>query len=124
MRYINMVLALVMVLFAFVQLNDPDAILWFFIYLVPAILAAIAAFRLPVLATRGGTASLGALTALGLLGVIYYWPTTPGFWHREIWWETETAREGMGMMIAALVMSFVLYTAWSARRRVSMAERD
>lgn len=119
MRYVNLVSALLMTLFALVQLNDPDALLWFFIYIVPAILAAVAAFRLPLLATPRGTASLGALAALSLLGVIYYWPTTPGFWHSEVWWKTETAREGMGMMIAALVMIVVFYTAWSARGRVS-----
>jgi len=118
MRYVNLVSALLMTLFALVQLNDPDALLWFFIYIVPAILAAVAAFRLQLLATPRGTASLGALVALSLLGVIYYWPTTPGFWHSEVWWKTETAREGMGMMIAAVVMIVVFYTAWSARGRV------
>ncbi|HSM40802.1 MAG TPA: transmembrane 220 family protein, partial [Afifellaceae bacterium] len=114
-----LVSALLMTLFALVQLNDPDAALWFFIYIVPAILAAVAAFRLPLLATPAGTASLGALVVLSVLGVIYYWPTTPGFWHTEVWWETETAREGMGMMITAVVMIIVFYTAWSARRRIS-----
>ena len=117
MRYVNIGLALLMALFAFVQLNDPDAMVWFFIYLVPCFLAATAAFRLSFLATPGGTAVLAALAIAGLAGVVYYWPTTPGFWHQEVWWNTETAREGMGMMIVAVVLLVVFYTAWSARRR-------
>jgi hypothetical protein len=117
MRYVNIVLALLMVLFALVQLNDPDAVLWFFIYLVPGILAAIAAFRLNLLATSGGTTVLAGLVLASFAGVVYYWPKTPGFWHQEVWWETETAREGMGIMIVAVVMIVVFYTVWSARRR-------
>jgi len=123
MRYVNIVLALLMALFAFVQLNDPDATVWIFIYLVPGILAAIAAFRLNVLTTSGGTAVLAALALASFAGVAYYWPTTPGFWRQEVWWETETAREGMGIMIVAIVMIVVFYTAWSARRRVNVPDQ-
>ncbi len=121
MRYVNMVTALVMLLFAVVQLNDPDAFVWFVIYLVPGILAATAAFRLPVL--KKAVAPLAALTALSLAGVVYYWPTTPGFWRQEVWWETETAREGMGMMFVAIVMVIVLYSVWSAGGRESVADQ-
>jgi hypothetical protein len=123
MRYVNIVLALLMALFAFVQLNDPDATVWIFIYLVPGILAAIAAFRLNILTTSGGTAVLAALALASIAGVAYYWPTTPGFWRQEVWWETETAREGMGIMIVAIVMIVVFYTAWSARRRVNVPDQ-
>ena len=58
-----------------------------------------------------------------LAGVAYYWPTTPGFWRQDVWWETETAREGMGIMIVAIVMIVVFYTAWSARRRVNVPDQ-
>jgi hypothetical protein len=123
MRYVNIILALLMALFAFVQLNDPDAVLWFFIYMVPAILAAVAAFRPHVLATAGGTVLCGVLMLLSFAGVAYYWPTTPGFWRQEVWWETETAREGMGVMILAIVMIVIFYTAWSARGRASVPDQ-
>jgi len=121
MRYVNMVLALLMLVFAAVQLNDPDAFVWIPIYLVPGVLAAIAAFRLPVLAKS--VTLLGGLAVLSLAGVVYYWPTTPGFWQQAVWWETETAREGMGMMIVAIVMLVVFYTVWSARGRDSVADQ-
>ncbi len=122
MRYVNMLFAALMALFAFVQLNDPDGYVWFFIYLIPGIIAALAAFRLPVLATAKGLGAVVGLTVLSLVGVVAYWPTTPGFWHQEVWWETETAREGMGMMIVAIVMIAVLCTVWSARRHDSAAD--
>ena len=126
MRYVNIVLGLLMLLFAFAQLNDPDGALWFIIYLVPGILAVIAAFRLKLLATSGGTKALAALTVLYLGGVVYYWPTTPGFWRRDVYRqvvEGETSREGMGMMIVAVVMLVVLYTVWAARDRESTADQ-
>ena len=43
---VNILLGLVMVAFAAVQYNDPDALLWIVIYLVPAAWAFAAAFRL------------------------------------------------------------------------------
>ena len=121
MRYVNIVLGLIMLLFAAVQLNDPDALLWFFIYLVPGILAIIAAFRLSAL--KNGVAVLAGLAVLSLAGVVYYWPKTPEFWRIDIWWETETAREGMGMMMVAVVILVVLYTVWGARGRETTADQ-
>ncbi len=121
MRYVNIVLGLLMLLFAFAQLNDPDALLWFFIYLIPGILALIAGFRITLL--DKGFGAIAALAALSLAGVIYYWPKTPEFWRIDIWWETETAREGMGMMIVAAVLLVVLYSVWAARDRKEAADQ-
>jgi len=45
--------------------------------------------------------------------VAWFWPQTPGFWHQEVWWVTEEAREGMGMMIAFIA----LLTVWFGTRR-------
>ncbi len=119
MRYVNIILGLVMMLFAFVQLNDPDALLWFFIYIIPGILGLIAGFRVSHL--KNGFNAIAVLAALSLAGVIYYWPKTPEFWRIDIWWETETAREGMGMMIVAVALLVVLYTVWAARDRARTA---
>ena len=121
MRYVNIVLGLVMLLFAAVQLNDPDALLWFFIYLIPGVLGVLAGFRLSVL--RNAFAVIAGLTAVSLAGVVYYWPKTPDFWRIEIWWETETAREGMGMMIVSIVLLVVLYTIWAARSGDTTADQ-
>ena len=121
MRYVNVVLGLLMLLFAFVQLNDPDAMLWFIIYLIPGVLGVIAGFRITLL--KNGFAAIAVLTALSLAAVIYYWPKTAEFWRIDIWWETETAREGMGMMIVAVVLLVVLYSVWAARDREKTADQ-
>ncbi len=117
MKYLNIVLCAFMVLFAAVQYNDPDAILWIVIYLVAAVCAGVAGFRLDVARAKTPLALLGASAAAFVAGTVYYWPTTPGFWRQDIWWETETAREGMGMMIATVVVAIAFYTAWSARSK-------
>lgn len=111
MRYLYIVPALLMIAFAAVQYNDPDAPLWATIYLVPAAWALLAAFRPPVLRKSAGRSLLWACVVAELAGVIYYWPTMPGFWHKEVWRVEETAREGMGMMIAFAVLVVVLFSA-------------
>jgi len=68
-------------------------------------------FRPRVLRAPAGKSLLWACAVAGLAGVVYYWPTMPGFWHKDIWWVEETAREGMGMMIAFAVLVVVLFSA-------------
>jgi predicted anti-sigma-YlaC factor YlaD len=98
MRTLHILLALLMLSFVAVQYNDPDGPLWAVIYLIPAAWALLASF-------------LWASTVAGLAGVIYYWPTMSGFWRKDVWWVEETAREGMGMMIAFVVLVVVLFNA-------------
>lgn len=117
MRYVNIVLCILMVLFAAVQYNDPDAFLWIAVYLVPAIWAGLAAFRLDYLRRNAPMAALAVCMVAGLLGVVYYWPDTPGFWRKDVWWIVETAREGMGMMIVTVVMLVAFISGWAARSR-------
>ena len=100
-----------MVAFAAVQYNDPDALLWIVIYLVPAFWAFIAAFRMPFVRSLAGERFLWTTVALGVGTTVFYWPAMPGFWRREVWWVEETAREGMGVMIALLVLLVVLASA-------------
>lgn len=119
MRYVNILLGLLMVAFAAVQYNDPDGLLWAGIYLVPAAWAIAAAFFLPRVASRTGTALLGACALAYLALVAYYWPQAPGFWRKDVWWEVEEAREGMGTMLAFAVLLFVSATAVMARSRRS-----
>ena len=117
MRYVNGVLAALMVLFAAVQYNDPDGLLWMVVYLVPAAFAGLAAVRLARLQS-GIPFSLLTVALIGALaGCYYYWPQTPEFWRLDVWWETETAREGMGMMIVTVVLAVAFLTALRARAR-------
>jgi len=111
MRTLHILLGLLMLSFVAVQYNDPDGSLWAVIYLIAAAWALLAAFRLAVVRSSAGKSLLWASTVAGLAGVFYYWPTMPEFWRKDVWWVEETAREGMGMMTAFVVLVVVLFNA-------------
>ncbi len=113
MRFVNIVLCLLMLLFIFVQFNDPDGLVWMLIYLVPATWAAIAAWRAGLLANGMARVGLWVSIAASAAGMLYFWPKTSGWWRSEVWWEVETAREGMGMMIVTIVLLVVLFSTRS-----------
>ena len=108
MRYVLMLLGLLMAAFAAVQYNDPDALLWIVIYLIPAAWAFAAAFRPARVASVAGERLLWASVTVGAALTVFYWPTVPNFWVKDVWWVEETAREGMGMMVAFAVLLVVL----------------
>ena len=107
MRVLYLVIAALMLLFAVVQYNDPDGLLWALIYVVPAAFALLALIW-PSLITGTGFKLLGACVVLAAAATFYYWPTEPDFWRQEVWWNSETAREGLGMM-AVLVSLLVVF---------------
>jgi hypothetical protein len=111
MRYVYGLLGLLMIAFVAVQYNDPDGLLWGAIYLVPASWALLAAFRPAAIRAPAGRSLLWASAVAGAVGVIYYWPAMPEFWRKDVWWVEETAREGMGMMVAFAVLLVVLFGA-------------
>ena len=108
MRYVHIVFGLLMVAFAAVQYNDPDALLWIVIYLVPAAWAFAAAFRSAQLRSLAGERLLWLSVAIGAATTVFYWPTVPEFWRKDVWWVEETAREGMGVMIGFAILLVVL----------------
>ena len=116
MRVLAAVFSVLMVLFAAVQYNDPDALYWGAIYGVAALSCGLAALR-PARIPDAGRVLLGVLLAAAAAGVVWYWPKTPEFWRKDVWWTTETAREGMGMMIAFVA----LLVAWLTVRRTPAA---
>ncbi|MGB7302350.1 MAG: transmembrane 220 family protein [Burkholderiaceae bacterium] len=114
MRILNMVLGLLMVVFAAVQLNDPDTFIWIVYYLIGATWALMAAFKLNWVQSAIGRILLWLSLAVAFAGVIVYFPKMDKFWERDVWWVEETAREGMGIMILFLVLLAVLIHARSA----------
>ncbi len=119
MRYLNMLFGLAMLGFAVVQYNDPDALLWIIYYSIPAVWALLAAFRVAALRSASGKRWLWVSIAVWTALVIYYWPSMPGFWRREVFMVEETAREGMGLMLAWLSLLVALFSALRpARGRV------
>jgi hypothetical protein len=117
MRIANGILAVLLLLFVAVQWNDPDGLLWMFIYGAGVIWCVIAAFRLHLFASSRVFALFALTFAAALAGLAYYWPKTPQWWMQDVWWETETAREGMGMMILIIALVFAGISALRLRRR-------
>jgi hypothetical protein len=115
MRYVNGFFCVVLTLFALVQYNDPDAVLWFLIYAIPAAWGGLAAFRPDLLAT--GPATIGAYAvclAAAVLGSLYLWPSLP-----ENWIHMEEEREGLGLIIATTALIVVGWTSWRRERHLS-----
>ncbi len=119
MRVLCFVLALLMMLFAAVQFNDPDGLKWMIIYGIPALLALVCCFRPEVYqsAVLRGLLLVSILVAVG--GMIYYWPKSDKWWTQEIWWEVETAREGMGLMITVVVLVIIFAAQRQLRKKLS-----
>ena len=67
-------------------------------------------------------AGLVLTTAAAVAGTVYYWPRVPGWWRKDVWWNEETAREGMGMMIVTVTLLVILFTAWRARSRLAAVD--
>lgn len=116
MRIVNGVLAILLILFAVVQYNDPDGLFWAAVYGVGAIWCGLAAFRSSTYRSNAAFGLFGLCLLAAIAGMAHFWPDTPDWWKQDVWWETETAREGMGMMIllAALIVAGV--GALGARR--------
>ena len=115
MRWINGLLAVLLGIFAAVQINDPDFALWMAVYGGGAIWCAVAAARPQWLQDSAARVLLTVCLIGAIAATIYYWPTEPDFWRQEVWWESETAREGMGMMIVTICLLFPIL---SSRPRV------
>ena len=112
MRYVNGFFCVILTLFALAQYNDPDAVLWFLIYGIPAGWAGLAAFRPDLLAPRPLTIGAYALClAAAVLGSVYMWPSLP-----ENWIHVEEEREGLGLIIATAALIVVGWTCWGRSR--------
>lgn len=117
MKILAGLLFLLMLAFAAVQWNDPDGPLWAAIYAVPAVLMLVVVLRSSLLSSVAGKLIVGFIVLALLIATVLAWPQQDAFWTRDVWWEEETAREGMGLLIALLV-SCVAIPAALVRRRV------
>lgn len=117
MRYLFGVLAAVLLLFAGVQYNDPDFYFWGPVYLAPALWAGLAAGRPALLLRPLAVRGLFLCLAAAVVGTVAYWPDDPAWWRRDVWWESEGAREGMGMMIVTAAFLILAASAVVRLRR-------
>ncbi len=115
LRLLNTLLLLTMIGFAGVQYNDPDWYLWVVYYLVPAFWAFMAGYRRRVFQSMQWLGWLWASVAGWGALMVYYWPKMPQWWVKSVWMQEETAREGMGLMIAFGVLLIALAGAYRRR---------
>jgi hypothetical protein len=104
MRIIHIIFCIVLLAFTVVQHNDPDYFFWMPVYGVPAMLAAIAAYSPAALRHRAMQVCIACCTLLAVIGTVLLWPREEFFWQQAIWWQSEVAREGVGMMIVTIAL--------------------
>ncbi len=109
MRIVTGILCVLMLLFVAVQYNDPDGLFWMAVYGSGAFWAGVACLKPHLLDHVVAKSLLLANFAAACAGTIYFWPKSKGWWRIDVWWNTETAREGMGMMVLVVVFVVVLY---------------
>jgi hypothetical protein len=123
MRYVFAALAVFMLLFVAVQYNDPDGPLWMIFYGIPAVWAGLAAFRPYLLARPAARPLLLFCVVAAIALTIVFWPPVDHWWLKSVWWESEEAREGMGLMITSVVLLAVLAASLSARSKQPLPSR-
>ena len=125
MKVLNLILAALFILFAFVQVNDPDPVLWILIYGLMAVACILAAF---------GYYYPKALTLLLLIYLAYSFFLIPGVFEwlrsddRSLLFDDiakmqhlyiEEAREFLGLVICILVLTMHLLNWRSISRRTA-----
>jgi hypothetical protein len=116
MRAVNGLFCVVLGLFAIAQYNDPDALVWFLIYAIPAAWAGVVAFRPDLL--PGSRAAIGAFVAClaaAVAGTVYMWPSLPANWIH-----IEEEREGLGLIIATAGLLVAGWTWWRRNRSLPL----
>jgi hypothetical protein len=117
MRYVNGFFCVLLMLFAIVQYNDPDAILWILIYGITAVWAGLAAFRPVRFAHNQWLLTVFGVSLVAIAGgAVYDWPQSIADW-----WDNEVVREGLGLIIATAALLVVAYTLWRTRRAAPLA---
>ena len=110
---VNIFLALIFLLFAIVQLNDPDPVIWFSIYLLTAVLCAVSIFRKLPLALLYGFGLVLLFYAATHLEFAVEWILSEN--KSELFGEMqedkyylEGTREFFGLLIAIAALAFLV----------------
>lgn len=77
MKIINFILTLIFLLFTFVQINDPDPILWILIYGNMAVLCVLAMFKMRFIYWLAATIVLYGIYAALLASGAWEWSQSP-----------------------------------------------
>jgi Transmembrane family 220, helix len=126
MRILNSILALMFMAFAFVQVNDPDPILWILIYGVMAITSVMAIFEYFIPALMYALALGYAVYLVILFPGMMDWYNSPD---RSLLFDDiakmqytyiEEAREFLGLAICLVVLAFYILRARQAAAKKSV----
>ena len=114
MKVTNFILTLMFLLFAFVQINDPDPILWILIYGNMAVLCVLAMFKMRFIYWLAATIVLYGIYAALLINGAWEWLQSPD---RSLLFDDiakmqypyiEETREFLGLLICISVAVFHL----------------
>ncbi len=104
MRLVLITITLAFLVFAFLQVNDPDSGLWMAIYLTGAFLSGVSLINnLPRTIHRVLAVGTMLMMFFYFFGFFELAPTLHGDW-----WQIETSREAMGLLFSAFAMIPVL----------------
>jgi hypothetical protein len=123
MRILNSILALMFMAFAFVQVNDPDPILWILIYGFMAIVSVMAIFEYYIPALMYALALGFTIYIILLFPGMMDWYNSPD---RSLLFDDiakmqytyiEEAREFLGLAICLVVLAFYILRARLAAKK-------
>jgi hypothetical protein len=123
MRILNSILALMFMAFAFVQVNDPDPILWILIYGIMAIVSVMAIFEYFIPALMYALALGYTVYLVILFPGVMDWYNSPD---RSLLFDDiakmqytyiEEAREFLGLAICLIVLVFYILRARQAAKK-------
>jgi hypothetical protein len=124
MKIVNFLLAIMFMIFAFLQLNDPDPVLWILIYGVMSVVCILGMFEFYPRKILIGLAIFYSLYSL------YYWPGIKEWLGRDQKEQLfdnlakmehpfiEESREFLGLLICAVVLCFFI---WRSYRRTALS---
>ena len=118
MRIVNFLLAIMFLVFAFVQVNDPDPVIWILIYGIMAVFCIMAIFEFYPKKFMIGVLVLYALYSIVYLPGLAQWLRSDNkadLFDKKEKMENlyiEESRESLGLFICIIVLVFYLVRSW------------
>ncbi len=118
-KYFFIFWSLVFLVFAFAQFNDPDPEVWASIYIGAGIFCGLA------VKGKHPLIPLAVVIIACLAGAVYFFPASVSSWifqeleQKDLTMKTpemETARESLGLLIIAAVLSYSAYCGYKSSR--------
>lgn len=122
MKVVNLLLAVMFIIFAFLQINDPDPVIWIIIYGAMAVVCVLAAFRI-----YPRKVMIGLLVAYVLYSIVFLPGVGEWLSHEDkselfddvakmehLW--IEESREFLGLMICVIVLVIQLILSRKAAK--------